>query len=383
MIPAFQHVARTKIVFAPEGLDQLPSEVEALGHRAVLVCGATVRASETFELVFKALGHHVVEVFDAVVPHSSPDIVAAGADVLRAARPDIVVSLGGGSAIDTAKAMILLHAEGGRLEEHRVRFTPPDTIVYRTYTRPMLPHVAIPTTLSGSEVNAGGGIRVPGQAVKHVFSAPALAPAVAFLAPRLAAGLAPDITAGSGMNCVAHAIESLYSRQRQPIADALALGALELLAEWLPRAVAAPADLDARARLLLASAMAGLALTNTKVCLHHAMCHVLGARYGIPHGFANAVMLPHAMTFNAPVAAEPLSRAARALGAVPEPSATIAAVRRLGERLQTPPRLRDLGVPAEDLAELAEHAFLDRDVYYNPRRVTSADEILAIYEAAW
>jgi alcohol dehydrogenase class IV len=383
MIGAFQHLTRTKVVFAPDDLEPLAAEVDAAGRHAVLVCGTTVRRSAAFELVEKALGERIVAVFDAVVPHSSPEIVAAGVELLRDTRPDLVVSLGGGSAIDTAKAMILLHAEGGTLEEHRVRFTPPNTIVYRTYTRPMLPHVAVPTTLSGAEINAGGGIRVPGSPVKHVFAAPALSPVAAVLAPRLSTELPAAITAGTGMNCLAHGIEALYSRHRQPIADALALASVRQLANWLPRAVSSPDDVCARGHLLIASAMAGLALTNTKVCVHHAMCHAVGARYGVPHGLANAIMLPHAMAFNATVAAEPLGRVAGALGAGTDAAAAIVGVRRLAVRLGMPRRLRDLGVPREDLGELAAHAFLDRDVYYNPRSIARAEEIRMIYEAAW
>lgn len=380
----FQHLTSSKVVFSPDGLERLATEVEALGgRRALLVCGASVRKSEAFELTRTILGERLATVFDGVVPHSSLEVVDAGVEALRETHPDLVISLGGGSAIDTAKAMILLHAEGGTLEEHRVRFTPPDTIQYKTFTRPMLPHLAAPTTYSGAEVNAGGGIRVPGRHVKHVFSAPQLSPRVAFLSPLLATGLPPDLTAGSGMNCLAHGIEALYSRNRQPIADALALGSISLLAEWLPRAVAAPDDLKARGRLLIASAMAGLAMTNAKVAVHHAMCHVIGARFGIHHGLANAVMLPYAMEFNRPVAAEPLARVARAMGREASAAAAIAAVRDLATAVGAPRRLSDLGVPRDALGTMAEDAFLDRDVYYNPRRITGSEDILGIYEAAW
>ena len=384
MTGAFEHLAPSKVVFAPAGLEPLGAQLDALGARRLfLVCGTTVRKSEAFELTCAALGSRLVHVFDEVVPHSSLEVVDAGVARLRAAAPDAVVSLGGGSAIDTAKAIVLLHAEGGTLEDHRVRFTPPDTIVYKTFTRPMLPHVALPTTFSGAEVNAGGGIRGRDRDSKYVFSAPQLAPRVAVLAPRLALGFPPDLMAGSALNCLAHGVEALYSRHAQPIADALALGAIALIAEWLPRAVAAPGDLEARGRLLIASAMAGLALTNAKVCVHHAMCHVLGARYGIPHGFANAVMLPHAMEFNRTAAREPLARVAGAFGHPGGSEGAITAVRDLADRVSAPRRLRDLGVPREDLPALAEHAFLDRDVYYNPRRIESPAEIQAVYEAVW
>lgn len=380
----FQHLTPSKVVFSPAGLDRLGDEIDALGGRRVLlVCGTSVRKSEAFELVRGALGARVVEVFDGVVPHSSPEVVDAGVETLRGTGADLVVSLGGGSAIDTAKGMILLHAEGGTLEEHRVRFTPPDRIHYKNFTRPMLPHVAIPTTYSGSEVNAGAGIRVPGKHVKYVVSAVQLCPRLAYLAPSLTTGLPPDLTGGSGMNCLAHAIEALYSRNRQPIADALALGTIELLFEWLPRAVAEPSHLEARGRLLIASAMAGLALANAKVAVHHAMCHVIGARYGIHHGFANAVMLPHAMEFNRPAAGEPLARAACAMGWKPSAAAAIQAVSELATSIGAPRRLRDLGVPRDALRAMAEDAFLDRDVYYNPRRLEGPRDILAIYEAAW
>ncbi|MBI1959805.1 MAG: iron-containing alcohol dehydrogenase, partial [Candidatus Rokubacteria bacterium] len=210
MTRAFQHFTPSKVVFAPAGLEPLGAELDTLGARRLfLVCGTTVRKSEAFELTRAALGSRLVDVFDEVVPHSSVEVVDAGVARLRAAAPDAVVSLGGGSAIDTAKAIVLLHAEGGTLEEHRIRFTPPDTIVYKTFTRPMLPHVALPTTFSGAEVNAGGGIRGHERHSKYVFSAPQLAPRVAVLATRLALGFPPDLLAGSDLICLAHGVVAL------------------------------------------------------------------------------------------------------------------------------------------------------------------------------
>ncbi len=380
----FQHLTPTKVVFSPNDLELLKDEVEALGRkRLLLVCGTSVRKSVALKMAQAALGERLVGVFDHVIPHSSPEIVDAGVGALRETKADCVVSIGGGSSIDTAKCMILLHAEGGTLEEHRVRFEPPDRIHYKTFTHPMLPHIAIPTTFSGAEVNAGAGIRVPTKHMKYVFSAPQLCPRVAFLSPVVTVGLPADLVGGSAMNCLAHAVEALYSRNHQPISDALAIGAIEIIFKWLPKALTAPDDWKVRGWLLIASAMAGLAVVNAKVAVHHAMCHVIGAYFGVLHGFANAVMLPHAMEFNLCTAREPLEHAARAMGREGSADAAIEGVRELAVSMGLPRRLRDIGVPREPLAEMAESAFNDRDVYYNPRRITDPKDILNIYEAAW
>jgi alcohol dehydrogenase len=184
----------------------------------------------------------------------------------------------------------------------------------------------------------------------------------------------------TGMNALAHALEGLYSKQRSPISEALAIETLRTLPAALLAAHAQPDDLAARSALLEAAHLAGLVIANARTCLHHAVCHAIGAYCGVPHGEANAVMLPHALRFNASHAHAELSRAARAWGCGDRPNDLVEAVMALQKKLQVPHRLRDIGVPHEALSPIPHKTMGERGLYFNPRvvmKVEESDELLA------
>ena len=260
---------------------------------------------------------------------------------------DGVVALGGGSAIDLAKA-IGAHA-----------------------SRPV---VSIPTTYAGAEWTRYFGVRDPGRRMRGGGSGAELAGIV--YEPRLTLSLARRETVGTAMNALAHAAEALYAEGHNAAADADALEAARLLARHLPRVVESPRDLEERTRLLEGAMHAGRALAGSMLALGHALAQALGGRYGLPHGALNAICLPAALRFNQAAVPDALGRLGRALGGDP-----VARTRELAG-LGPFERLRDLGVPREELPDVAAAAVERAGAKANPRRVTR-DEATELLLSIW
>jgi maleylacetate reductase len=256
--------------------------------------------------------------------------------VASADSADSVLAVGGGSAIDLAKA---ISAETG------------------------LPLVSVPTTYSGAEWTPSFGIRDPGRRMRGGGSGASLAGIV--YEPELTLGLPRAETVGTAMNALDHAAEALYVKGRNEEGDREALAGAALISEWLPRVVEAPDDLEARRGLLEGAMHGGAALAAAGLGLAHAMAQALGGRFGLPHGAMNAITLPPALRFNEPVAAAEIARFGDALGS-DDPIARVQELALLGGYK----RLRDLGVPENELTEVAEAAAGRPGARANPRPAT-------------
>lgn len=380
---SFLHYAPTRVVFGVGALSEAPLELERLGlSRAVIVTDRVL--AEKTDLVRRlqaALGARCAGTYADAQPDSGIHLVDAGAAYARERGADSLVSLGGGSAIDTAKGMAIVLTEGGSLVDHQG---------FQNLTRRQTPHVAIPTTHgTGSEVTRYAVIKDHEERSKLVFGDFHLIPDVAILDPALTVGQPPAIGAGTALDALTHAIEGMHSLQRNPLADALGLHAARLVRRWLPRALAAPTDLAARGQLLVAAAMAGTAFDNAQVGLVHAVAHTVGARHGVHHGLANAIALPHVIRFNAPEAAEPYAELARAMGLTTSTDDAAAAealavgVQELTRASGLPVRYRDVGVPETELPALAEATISDASIVYNPRMAMDPALVLEVLRAAW
>jgi len=380
----FIHQAlRTRLVFGPGVLAEAGREVAALGcRRPLLLASRRSRAMPAYAELRAALaGTHVAESGD-VPAHSSPDTVQAAARAVADHGADCLVAFGGGSVADTAKAAALLAAEGGELRAHATRFTPPATVHIPPLRQPKLPIVALPLTASGAEVTPSFGIRTA-DGEKLLFWDAQLASRVVLLDPAASAAMPASVMLQTGMNALAHCIEGLYSTHGSPIADALALDGARRLRDALRRVAADPAGVPARGDLLVAAHMAGMVLASARSGLHHALCHVLGARCGVAHGAVNAVMLPHALRYNLPAARGPLAALAAAWSAGDAPEAAIEQVVALQAELAVPRRLRDLGIAREQLPGVAARTLGERGLACNPRRVGGAAELETLLDAAW
>ena len=252
---------------------------------------------------------------------------------------DGIVAVGGGSAIDLGKA-ISAAAD--------------------------VPLVSVPTTYAGAEWTPYFGIRDPERKMKGGGSGAHLRGAV--YEPELTLSLPREETVGTSMNALAHCAEALYAEGHNPTADEHALEGARLIGEWLPRVVAAPQELEPRTRLLEGAMEAGSALGGSMLALGHAMAQALGGRYGLPHGAMNALTLPAALRFNAEAAPDAVRRFGEALG-TSDPAARVEELARLGGF----ERLRDFGVPEQDLAEVASATVERAGAKANPRQATAGE----------
>jgi alcohol dehydrogenase class IV len=258
--------------------------------------------------------------------------------------------------------------------------------------QPRVPAGAIPTTYAGSEMTAGGGMTEPdgaGGTRKVVRNDPKIPPKLVVYDPLLTLDMPPEVTGSTGMNALAHCVEAVYSTRRNPLATAAALAGAGHIMRSVRACVADGNNLAARTEMLLGAYLAGSALATTAMGLHHGLCHALGGSAGVPHGVANAIILPHAMQFNLDATTSELAQIAHAMGAAPAEAdartaaeAAVEAVRQLVASLPVPQRLREAGVKHEDLPRLAAVAAQNGPVRANPKPV-SAEAAEKIFQAAW
>jgi alcohol dehydrogenase class IV len=358
---------------------------------ALLASNSAVRSGARDDLLrFALAGVEVVVVDEPVAGHAPVADSERIAQHLARGTLDAIVALGGGSVSDTAKAVSILLAEGGRLEDHCSEFRPPGTFVSRVLSRPKTPVVAVATTLSGAEVTPGGG-GTTAAGIKRTFWDPQIACRIIAYDTELIRKVPSDILVSTSMNALAHCAEGLYSRTSNPISTAQALHAARLLCRGLRSAAGEPdaggADAggsqipDPMSDLAAGAALSGLVISNARVGLHHAICHVLGARLGLPHGAANSVMLPHVLRFNEPETSSAQRDLSEAMGRPGLPAGD--AVAELQRAVRAPSRLRDFGVREDQLDGVAADTMQNRGLYFNPRQVCGPEEITGILREAW
>ncbi len=360
--------AASKVISRPGACAMLGQELAGIGVcRPIVLSGRRTSRSPAYERSVGSLGAMPVAAFTEVPEHSSVETVALVVKLAREHDADGFVAIGGGSVSDTAKAAALWLAEGGELTAHASRFTPPADLVIPALPAPKLPIAAIACTASGAEATPSAGVRTA-DGRKLLFSDAKLAARLIILDPDANTAVPAGIMLATGMNGLAHCIEGLYAKVRTPITDAYCRHAIDLFLAALPGVRREPRSVGQRARLLEAAHLSGLVLVNSRTCLHHAICHAIGAVTGASHGDANSVILPHAMRFNYAVA---------------PPSLPVERVEALQSELQVPTRLRDIGVQRETLSAIARKVMGERGLYFNPRRVADPDEIQSLLDAAW
>jgi alcohol dehydrogenase class IV len=385
---AFQHQAtRTRVVCRADAVLDLPDELRKLQvRRPMLLTSARMSRTPLFGQLRSLLADfQVTEVAD-IPAHSSVATVQRLAALASAHQADGFVCLGGGSVCDSAKATALVLAEGEPLAQHASRFIPPAQVITPNFVREKLPIVAIPMTASGAEVTPSLGIRTE-HGTKLLFWDAALASRVILIDPQANLHMPDKVMQATAMNGLAHCIEGLYSKNRSPVTDALAVAGLCGFDRAMRAVAQHPQDVAARSEMLVAAHVSGMVLASARSCLHHALCHVLGATCGIGHGEANAVILPHALRFNAPAVPEAMQHMAQALGLSIQAATPTEAVLDWLLDLQrvtgVPTRLRDVGVAQASLRGVAEHVLHERGLAYNPRVVTSTQAMQDLLMAAW
>jgi len=373
----------TKINAGHGSLASVAKEVVDLGGtRVLLMTDEGIVKAGLAKLAQDALSDLCVGVFDNIPQDTDLETVDAATELARQLKVDCIVSVGGGSVIDTAKAVCVTLKNGGCCN---------DNISWSRLTEPQTPHIVIPTTAgTGSEVTWAAVIKNKVAGRKSYIIESRLAPNVAILDPRFTMTLPPSLTATTAMDAMTHAVEALTTITTNPISDGHALHAIRLIKENLPIAVKDGKNEEARLNLAAAATMAGCAFTISFVALAHAMAHTVGMFYNVPHGVACGIMLPKVMRFNVDHATEKLGLIALQLGVntfgMNKREAALAAadeVEKLMESVGHPMRLRDLGVPEDGLLDCSMHAACDPVSLYNARPVDGPQDILELYKQVY
>ena len=383
MIP-FDFQPRTRIVFGPDKIDALGELASELGARRALVVSdpgviAAGHADRGVDALEKA--GIVTNLFEGVHENPSTDDVARGVDFAKLHEPELLVGLGGGSAMDCAKGINFIYSNGGEMQDYWG---------VGKALRPMLPMIAVPTTAgTGSEAQSFALISDAKSHAKMACGDKKAACRIAILDPKLTLTQPRSVTALTGIDAIAHAIETYVTKRRNAASLAFSREAWSLLSENFAKVLDNPADLDARSGMQLGSCFAGLAIENSMLGAAHALANPLTAAYGIVHGQAVGMMLPHVIRFNGAkfpdwydellegdIADESDGSASESVERLADFVASLVAKSKLSMRLE------DCGVEKQRLPELAAAASQQWTGNFNPRDVGQT-ELLALYEQAF
>jgi maleylacetate reductase len=336
-----------RVVFGAGSLAGLPDEVGALGlHRVLVLCSP--EQESTGRAVAAALGDRAAGVLAEARMHVPVEVAHRAREVAAQLGADGCVAVGGGSAIGLGKAIALEHG---------------------------LPVIAVPTTYAGSEMTPVWGLTEGGE--KRTGRDIRVLPKSVLYDAELTLTLPAQMSAASGMNAIAHAVEGLYAPDATPIVSLMAEEGTRALAAALPRVVADGSDLDARGEAQYGAWLCGAVLAATTMSLHHKLSHTLGGTLDLPHAQTHTVVLPHALAYNQPAVPDAVAALSRALGGVPDPARELW---ELAGRLGAPRSLAELGMKEEDIPRIAELAVANP--YANPRPVTR-DGVETLLRAAW
>jgi len=361
-ISGFEMRSPNGVFFGPGKIGML-EELTARFDRVMLITGRNMARTEKYAFISAALGSRLCSTFrDMPVP---PDQIAVSAatDTAERSNPQAIVSFGGSSAIDGAKAVC-----------HRLRW-------------PV--HISIPSTYGGSEATHVFAVVAPETGLKEVFVDVECIPSYVIYDPEVTLTLPPYVTACSGMNSLAHCIEAYYCSENMLNRAYCSLG-IQLIIRSLPACVGTPTDLSSRSEMMFGSYLAGTAVCNGFIGLHHGMCHFVGPAYGISHGEINSIMLPYVMQYNVDAISGELAAIARVMGLdvqgktdVEAAQKAIDAIIALEERIGTPRHLRQFEVTRDRFGELARRALRSPAVQNNPKPIRKPEQIIEVLDAAF
>jgi len=372
----------TKVIKGVGAIKSIGEEAKGLkGERALIVTGPKILKTGLIDEVRNSLSDAGVscEIFSEVEPNPSVRTVERGKEILLSDGFDLIIAVGGGSNIDAAKAMAVMAVNPGSICDYEGA---------DKFQNPPLPIIAVPTTAgTGSEVTFASVVTDTERNYKFVVWSRLLAPKVAILDPLTLSTAPRSVVIAAGMDALTHAIESYVSKLANPYTENFALTAIEIISKNLPPAVADPANPVAAENMLTASNMAGIAFTNTRLGIVHAMALPPSALYDVPHGIANTILLPHGIEFNRIGNPTKYAHIAYAMGesaqTVREASLLAAeAVRKLAMDIGAPLSLSSVGVESDSIPKMAEDAMKSGHLAVNPRKVTFED-MIRIYQAAF
>lgn len=335
-----------KVRFGPGVRHRIAEEIEAIGASRALIL-STPQQAATALAVAGDVGARAAGVFSRAAMHTPVDVTEEAMAHVAEIGADCLVAVGGGSTTGLGKAIAF---------------------------RSDLPQIVVPTTYAGSEATAILGQTERGR--KTTLTDPRVQPEVILYDAELVTSLPVPLTVTSALNAIAHAAEGLYAKDRNPLTTALAVEGMRAFAAALPRVIADPHDLDARGETLYGAWLCGTVLGQVGMALHHKLCHTLGGSFGLPHAETHAIVLPHAIAFNAAAVPDLLAPVSDVFGG-DEPGA---ALHRFAADMGAPLALRDLGLSADDLDRAADIA--TQNAYWNPAPLDRAG-LRHLLDAAW
>jgi maleylacetate reductase len=338
--------ARVRVRFGIGASHAVADDVRALGCSRALILSTPQQVASAMRTA-EDLGPLAAGIFSKAAMHTPIELTAEALAHVAEVRADCVVSVGGGSTTGLGKAIAL---------------------------RTDLPQVVIPTTYAGSEATPILGQTENG--LKTTVTDDRVQPEVIIYDPTLVAGLPVQMTVTSALNAMAHAVEALYARDRNPLSSMLAMEGIRAFARALPQVVVEPGNLTARGETLYGAWLCGTVLGQVGMALHHKLCHALGGSFNLPHAETHAIILPHAVAYTEPAVADLLAPVALALGG----ANAGAALHDFATRMGAPVALRDIGMKEEDLDRATEIA--TKNPYWNPRPVDSV-LMRALLARAW
>lgn len=370
------------LLFGDGAITHLPEIIKREGfERVMIICDEGIEKAKILDQVMEQIKKNdlTCTVFSNVEANPTIATVDAGMHLLERFQPDLLIGLGGGSPIDVAKALGMLAKNGGQITDYEGM---------DKFENESLPLLAIPTTAgTGSEVTIFTVVTDSTTQYKLTVGGRKLAPKWALLDPELTLTLPRKITAATGLDALVHAIESYTSIMSNPLTETFALDAIRIISSNLRQAVYNGDNLPARSAILYGSLLAGIAFNNTRLGNIHAMSHPLSAKYNVPHGVANSVLLPHVMEFNLLAVPEKFMNIAKAMGESLDESQSlmknankaIEAVKQLSVDIQIPKDFSDYNIPESDLYPMAKDAMESGNVLVNPRQ-TTIEDIIQLYE---
>ena len=376
-----------EVVFGKPAAEAVAESVERLGGTRVflMVSGTLNRETDEVAKIRKVLGNKCVGMFDKMPPHTPRSAVIRATDEARAAKADLIVTIGGGSITDGAKAVAMCLANDIRTPEDMDRLRPvkgPDGVVGPPPMNvPTVRQVTVPTTLSGGEFSAISGVTDERTKNKELFRHPEIMPAVVILDPAVTVHTPEWLWISTGIRAVDHCVEGVCSAESNPYADAQGIKGLSLLANGLPRVKANSADLEARMDCQMGTWLSmGPLASGVPMGASHGIGYVLGAAFDVPHGHTSCIMLPAVMRWNKPVNAEKQALIAIAMGQ-PGKEAADALDQFIGG-LGIPRSLSAVNIGREHFARIAEQAMGTPWVPRNPRKIAGPAEVREILEIA-
>ena len=383
----YEFLAQDRVIYGRPAAEAVVETADKLGkNRLLIVASKTLsRRTDVVPGIRDALGTRCIGVFDECVEHVPRASVLTLAETVRQQQPDLIVTVGGGTPMDTVKVMLVCLAEGitdeAGFDTVRIRVDEAGNRVVPVVKDPPLRQIIVPTTLSGAEFSNLGGATDLTRKVKDLYTGRYIGGQVVILDPAATVHTPDWLWASTGVRAVDHAVETVCSRKPQPFTDATCLHALVMLSRSLRINQSAPSDLEARLDSQLGVWLASTGLGRIEWGASHGIGHQLGAVAGVPHGHTSCVMLPSVLRWNRAVNAGRQALVAQALGRSDGDAAQAVAdlVRDLGQ----PATLRDVGVQREHFDAIARGAMQNMMVRSNPRPVTRDADIHEILELAW